>query len=205
MPRPPQSEEQRELVRHRMLGAARELFDQSGIEAVSMRAVGARVGLTASALYAYFPSKIELLRALWRDALDELHVRMKEFSQRASDPITAIRVLVIAYVEFALEDPARFHVLIMVDRGDLAAELRREGIVHDAYHLFRRYVAEAIDQGRLRLTDADLVAQLLWAAVHGVLTLPYSSASFPFLPPSLLADKLLDALLAGLCVNPIKE
>jgi AcrR family transcriptional regulator len=202
MPRPPQSEEQRELVRRRILGAAREVFDHSGIEAVSMRGVGARVGLTASALYAYFPSKIDLLRALWWDALDELHVRMKALSQGAPDPITAIRELAMAYVDFALEDPARFRTLFMAERGELAAELRTAGVIHEAYHLFRQRVAEATGQGQLRLDDPDLGAQMLWAAVHGTLTLPLSSVSFPFRPPPLLAARLLDALLAGLSSRP---
>jgi AcrR family transcriptional regulator len=205
MPRAPQSEQERDLVRGRILSAARELFDHSGIEAVSMRAVGARVGLSASALYAYFPAKVDLLRALWWDALDELHVRMQALSQREPDPTAAIRELATAYVEFALENPPRFRTLFMAEQGDLAAELRTARVIHDAYRLFRQRVAEAIGQRRLRLDDPDLVAQMLWAAVHGTLTLPLSSVSFPFQPPPLLAARLLDALLAGLSVTPMEE
>jgi AcrR family transcriptional regulator len=205
MPRAPQSEQQRDLVRGRILSAAQELFDHSGIEAVSMRALGARVGLSASALYAYFPAKLDLLRALWWDALDELHVRMQGLSRREPDPIAAVRELGLAYVEFALENPPRFRTLFMAERGDLAAELRTGGVVHDAYRLFRQRVAEAISQRRLRLDDADLGAQMLWAAVHGTLTLPLSSVSFPFQPPPLLAARLMDALFAGLSVTPTKE
>lgn len=202
MPRPAQSEEQRNETRRRILSAAQELFDASGIESVSMRAVGAGVGLTASALYAYFPAKIDLLRALWWDALDDLQARMARLSEGEPDPIVAIRGLGQAYVEFGLENPSRFRVLFMADQGAFAEELKAAGIYHDAYRLFRERVSEAIDQGRLRLEDPDLCAQVLWAGVHGALNLTNSSASFPFVSPAFLAMTTLDALLAGLSVDP---
>lgn len=201
MPRAPHSEEQRDIIRRRILDAAQELFDSSGIEAVSMRALGGRVGLTASALYAYFPAKIDLLRALWWDALDDLHARMLRLSESEPDPIAAIRALGMAYVDFGLENPARFRVLFMADQGALAEELKTAGIYHDSYRLFRDRVAEAIDQGRLRPAAPDLCAQVIWAGVHGVVNLVNSSASFPFVSPPLLAATTLDALLAGLAVK----
>ncbi|MBF0347193.1 MAG: TetR/AcrR family transcriptional regulator [Magnetococcales bacterium] len=202
MPRPAQSEEQRDEMRRRILRAAQELFDASGIESVSMRAVGVRVGLSASALYAYFPAKIDLLRALWWDTLDELHARMLRLSQREPDPIAAIRGLGHAYAAFGLENPARYRVLFMADQGAVAAELKAAGIQHDAYRLVRERVSEAIEQGRLRLHDADLCAQVIWAGVHGALNLINSSASFPFVSPTQIAATTLDALLSGLGKDP---
>ncbi len=202
MPRPLQSEEQKDLTRRRILDAAQALFNGAGIEAVSMRAVGARVGLSAAALYAYFHSKIDLLRALWWETLDELHSRLAELSKNEPDPIEAIRLIGSAYVEFALENPARFRVVFKADQGSLANELKAAGIVHDAYRLFRERVAEAILQDRLRLDDPDLCAQALWAGAHGTIDLINSSASFPFVSPMLLAKTTLDALLAGLGKQP---
>lgn len=201
MPRPSQSEEQKDLTRRRILEAAQALFDSAGIEAVSMRSLGARVGLSAAALYAYFPTKIDLLRALWWETLDMLHAKLAEMSKREPDPIEAIRAIGIAYVEFALENPERFRVLFKVDQGDLAHELKNAGIYHDAYRLFRERVAEAIHQGRLRLNDPDLCAQALWAGAHGTIDLINSSASFPFVTPMLLAKTTMNALLAGLSMD----
>lgn len=205
MPRVPHSEEQRNIVRRRILDAAQELFDGAGIDAVSMRALGARVGLTASALYAYFPAKIDLLCALWWDALDDLHARMVRLSQGEPDPIAAIRGLGLAYVDFGLENPARFRVLFMADQGAFAEELRAAGIYHNSYRLFRERVAEAIDQGRLRLNDPDLCAQVLWGGVHGAVNLTNLSTSFPFVSPALLAATTIDALLTGLSSDRVKE
>lgn len=197
MPRARQSEEQREIVRRRILAAAQDLFNGAGIDAVSMRSLGARVGLTAPALYAYFPAKLDLLRALWWDALDDLHGRMARLSESEPDPVAAIRALGLAYVDFGLENPPRFRVLFMADRA-FAEELKAAGIAHEAYGLFLARVSEAIDRGRLRPGDPDLYAQALWAGAHGVVNLINSSTSFSFVSPSLLAATTIGALLAGL-------
>lgn len=198
MPRLPQSEEQRDIVRRRILQAAQDLFDGAGIDAVSMRALGARVGLTASALYAYFPTKTALLRALWQEALDELLIRMRDISRHETDPVSAIRALGEAYIAFALENRARYRVLFLIESGDSVADLKTGGIRHAAYDLFRTKVSDAIALGRLRLDDPDLVAQTFWSGVHGVLVLTGSSASFDFLPPQVLASSMIDTLLSGL-------
>lgn len=163
-----------------------------------MRAVGSRVGMTASALYGYFPAKLDLLRALWWEGLDELQTRLQKISREEPDPVTAIRQMSMAYVDFGLENPSRFRVLFMADQGDLAAELRREGVVHGAYKVVRTQVAKAVEQGKFHIQDPDLGAQVLWAGVQGTLNLINSSASFPFVSPSFLAATVIDTLLAGL-------
>jgi AcrR family transcriptional regulator len=205
MPRPRQSEEHRDLVRQRILTAAQDLFHSAGIDAVSMRAVGARVGLTASALYAYFPAKLDLVRALSREALDELDDRMRATSQREADPIAAIRALGTVYAEFALEDPARFHVVFMLDRSSMAEQLKSAEMGRASYSVLRERVTEGIRQGRLRLADPDLTAQTLWAGLHGVLNLIDSCSNFPLLSSPLLVITMIDTLLTGLQANPPKE
>ncbi|MFD2491476.1 TetR/AcrR family transcriptional regulator [Amycolatopsis jiangsuensis] len=82
-----------------IVGAAVEIADAEGMAALSMRAVGERLGRTAMALYTYVPSKTELidlmydqvlgelradydLAAGWRPALDELALQLWEFHLR---------------------------------------------------------------------------------------------------------------------------
>lgn len=190
-------------MRGRILLAAQELFDRAGIDGVSMRGIGAKVGLTPSALYAYFPAKIDLLGALWWDAARELHNRMEDISRREPDPVAAIRALANAYAEFALENPARLRVLFLLDSANMPAELGDSTQRQATYNLIRQRTAEAIGQGRLRLHDPDLCAQAIWTGMHGVLTLASPRASFPFLSPRLLASTVIDALLAGLSINVI--
>lgn len=51
-------------TRRKILCAARELFGQHGFEAVGVRAIGERAGVTYAALYYHFPSKRAIYEAL---------------------------------------------------------------------------------------------------------------------------------------------
>ena len=198
MPRRPLSEAERDLVRRRILDAAQELFDADGIEAVSMRAIGARVGLAASALYAYFPAKLDLIRALWHGALGELESRFRALSEAEPDPVQAVVKLGAAYAEFAMEQPVGFRLLFLTGGETIDADFVASDQSRTAYFLLRDRVAEGIAQGRLIVEDADLAAQILWSAIHGVLALAITHPSFPFHPPALLVETMTRTMLRGL-------
>jgi AcrR family transcriptional regulator len=202
VPRAPQSESERNQTRRRILDAAQALFDKAGIDAVSMRAIGKDVGLTAPALYAYYSSKTHLLCALWKDALAELYQTLRGLSENQSDPLLAIKEIGQAYAEFALENLARFRLLFMLDRHDQMDDLEDGGYRRASYDVLRQRAAEAIDRGLFRICDPDLVAQIIWTGLHGVLSRTTSSSSFAFLPTSLLIPSMIDTLLAGLQKRP---
>lgn len=55
-----------------VIGAALKLVDREGLEAISMRRVGDALGLSAMALYHYFPSKDAILDGVFQAVLAEL-------------------------------------------------------------------------------------------------------------------------------------
>lgn len=55
----------RDETRRRILEAALELFARDGFDNTTVRAVAARSGVTDAAVFYYFPSKRNLLDALW--------------------------------------------------------------------------------------------------------------------------------------------
>ena len=61
-----------ESTRQRLLAAALELVEEEGVEALSMRRLAARVGVSATALYRHFADKDELLQHLVDEANLEL-------------------------------------------------------------------------------------------------------------------------------------
>jgi AcrR family transcriptional regulator len=84
--------------REQILGAALDIADERGLEAITMRAVAARIGLTAMALYPHVKSKDDLLDGLvgrllaelarpdpaqpWRDRLRALGRSARELAHR---------------------------------------------------------------------------------------------------------------------------
>lgn len=64
---------QAKLSRARILDAAVELVDASGIDALSMRSLAAKLGVEAMSLYNHVPSKEALLDGIVETVLDEVH------------------------------------------------------------------------------------------------------------------------------------
>ena len=64
--------ERHALTRRRILDAALALVDSEGLKALSMRRLGAALGVEAMSLYHHFPSKEELLDGLVATVLSEV-------------------------------------------------------------------------------------------------------------------------------------
>ena len=103
--------QQQEDLRAKILDAARELFVNEGVEAVSMRKVADKIGYSATTLYNYFDDKEALLFALCDADFGTLQELFKKIGKIA-DPIERLRKLGQAYITFALaiSQPLSAHV-----------------------------------------------------------------------------------------------
>src|SRR5579859_5270420 len=69
-----------------ILAAARALFLEHGAENVSTRKIAERVGISQTALFAYYKTKDDILAQLVRDAFQELDRAIAEVDRTATDP-----------------------------------------------------------------------------------------------------------------------
>jgi AcrR family transcriptional regulator len=97
-------------TRREILDAAWELVRADGLGALSMRELGARVGMRAQSLYAYFPSKFAIFDAMFAESNEELLRRLTALKP-ARDPVAALRAEKRVFIEFCVEDPARYQLL----------------------------------------------------------------------------------------------
>jgi len=157
-------------TRTAILEAARDLLAETGLEALSMRTVARRVGVSATAIYHYFENKDALVRSVVQTG----YQRMEDYLERATRPLPIgsrerLQALGEAYVRFALENREYFKVLFTL-------EMRRPQRLEDSpegggYRLLLETVAQAIHSGAIRRADPELVAFHLWAYVHGLVNL----------------------------------
>lgn len=165
---------QKEEVRGRILDAARELFAEQGVEAVSMRKIADRIDYTATALYFHFRDKDALLRELCAHDFLAFTTRFMTLA-KVQDPIERLRGLGEAYVEFAVTHPHHFLLMFMTPRlpSVVPDGVHRGNPQEDVYAFLRETVRDGVRQGRFRkdLRGVELVTQTVWAAVHGVATL----------------------------------
>ena len=156
-----------------ILDAVRDLMAEGGIEAISMRAVADRVGVTATALYHYFQNKQDLVDRVVRGAFERFGAVLEAAARR--EPVGSMaRVAALgeAYLRFAVENETYFRVIFRIDLKDPpdVEDLPGGG----GYPLLRQCVAEAMASGAMRSADPDLVAHYLWMLVHGIVTLALS-------------------------------
>ena len=156
-------------IRSRILDEARDLFVAQGAAAVTMRGVAARVGVTPMALYRYFPSREDLLGAL----VEQGHATFLGYLNRSLREATPLERLAVAgeqYLRFALEHPQSYAVMFM--ERDVPAG--RAGAAAEGAATFRFLVDRIRDcsaAGALQVADAEEAALVVWAHVHGLVSL----------------------------------
>lgn len=111
MPRPPASpvaaRPRGPLSRAAIADAALALIDAEGLESLSMRRLGAALGVEAMALYHHFAAKGELLDAVQERLLDEM-----ELPPRGSlPPLARLRRMITSYRAIAVRHPPAFILL----------------------------------------------------------------------------------------------
>ena len=172
MPPKIKSEQERQKIRSAILDAARDLFVEQGVDAVTMRAIARRVGCSATALYLHFSDKESLVRELCDTDFMALSLELRTMEQIA-DPLERLHSIGIGYARFALEHPNHYRLMFMTPQ--LACSIENSGrergnVEQDAYACLKAAVGYAFDAGHFRpeLQDPELIAQTLWAGVHGV-------------------------------------
>jgi len=148
-------------TRDAIVTAAGDLLDEAGPEAVTLRAVAQRVGVSHNAPYKHFADKEALLAAV---AAAELRRRADAAPKPGRDPVAELKRMARDYVRWAVRHPARFKLTFGSwtrhdpDLGEAA---------HAARMRFVDAVAAAQGAGALPAGDPERVAALLLALGHG--------------------------------------
>jgi AcrR family transcriptional regulator len=102
--------ERRAATRREILDAAWDLVRADGLGSLSMRDLGARVGMRAQSLYAYFPSKYAIFDAMFAESNRELLHRLTAL-ETTDDPIDTLARHARVFIDFSVEDPVRYQLL----------------------------------------------------------------------------------------------
>ena len=117
--RPSTSKEAAAEKKAAIIQVAKELFQEQGVEQVSMRKLAAAAGMGTMTIYQYFPGKTEILHHLWGEFFKEVFVDMAAAIETHKDPEEQLASAYKAYVAYFLKHPDRFRMVFMhEDRAD---------------------------------------------------------------------------------------
>ena len=199
---------ERDEVREKILDGARELFVECGYEGVTMRKVAERIEYSPTTIYLYFADKEALFRELCSADFQILSTSFQSVAL-ISDPIERLRECARVYVQFAIEHPNHYRLMFMAANplGPSEEDLVRKGNPNeDAYAFLLHIVTSAIEAGVFRpeYENPHLIAQTLWAAVHGVVSLEIAQGCETWVgwaPFPARAETMVEGILRGLA-NP---
>ncbi|NMO36782.1 TetR/AcrR family transcriptional regulator [Streptomyces sp. GMY01] len=161
-----ESDEGSRALRDRLVDVGAELLATEGVQALTLREIARRAGVSHGAPRRYFPTHLELLSAIARRGFVELAARVEEardaLGDGGADPRAQVAALGRVYLEFATRERGMYELMF---RHDLL-ESGHLGLRDTSLPLFGVLVDLV---GRVRPdADARVVAGSLWANLHGI-------------------------------------
>ena len=147
-----------------LIEAALELLDTTSAEALSLREVARRAGVSAAAPYRHYADKEALLAAVAARGFDQLAQRLLA-ADGASAPDNALVAQGVAYVGFALDQPAMFQLMFSRFSDKSRYPLLKKAGENAYGALEQRIAAQVSKPQRMTLVAAS------WALVHGLAVL----------------------------------
>jgi AcrR family transcriptional regulator len=193
-------------LRRALIDAAASAIAKHGIDALNLRQLAARAGVTPGAPYHHFANREELLTTIADEGFGRLEGELIGGRDAAgADASARLQGLGGAYVNFAVSCPGYFRVMFHGDSksvGPSAPGLR-------AFHLLRDAVLACQEAGTAPAGDPGALVLTAWSAVHGFATL-WVDGALPFegMQPEQMAPelgRLLARMFAALARAPDRD
>ncbi|MEU2250403.1 TetR/AcrR family transcriptional regulator [Streptomyces sp. NPDC019224] len=197
-PRPAQPD-----LRNALLEAAATVLAEEGPTGLSTRRLAREVGTSAMAVYTYFGSMEDLVRAVVHEGFARLNVSMRAIGD-SDDPIADVVAHGRVYRWNAFKHPHLYRVmlgLLNVAGFSLTNEDRRHG--RYVLDILVASVQRCMATGRLRHADAELVAHQFWTALHGIVTLELGGYLFEPYDAEACFNAQVHSLLVGNGDQPV--
>lgn len=146
-----------------LLAAALALLAEDGVEALSLRAVARRAGVSAMAPYRHYADKNALVAAVAAHGFGALGDALRA-ADRSAPPGDALVAQAVAYVRYALANPMLFRLMFGAKRPDAPSDPALGAAAGATYAVLSDRVAADTPAG----ADRDARTVGCWSLVHGL-------------------------------------
>jgi AcrR family transcriptional regulator len=164
-------------LRRALVDAAVATLDEGGAEALSLREVARRAGVSHAAPAHHFGDKTGLLTVVATEGFSRFAAELQSaLASAGDDPVEALPALARAYAAFAERHPGQFAVMFLpgLARRDDPAYATAAAA---AYDVLRRLVERGQRTGWHADADPAALTTACWALAHGLTALRTSGTS----------------------------
>ena len=155
-------------LRRALVDEAVRTIDRHGVEALTLRTIGDRLGVSRTALYRHFADKPALLAAVGREGFRLLRLALTDAWEQHGRGRPGFEAMGLAYVRFAVAHPAHYRVMF---GGFIESCAKDDEFVEEAKAAFQVLVDALVAQQEAGLVRRDqplLQARMIWSLVHGI-------------------------------------
>ena len=189
-------------LRRALLETATQIINEDGVDAVTMRKLAARAGVSRTAAYHHFANKQELLCALAMDGF----LRQMQAVDTASDNgdfREQLRRFIRSYVKFSSENAEYYELMLggnIWRKGLATDELRSVGDI--AFRNLTRQVEKWQELGFIDpAADTLRVTQVIFCSAHGISQFIIDGIYVHQSALEAIVDATVDSLVNGLGNN----
>lgn len=190
-------------LRNEILSAAEELLAVEGsVDAVSVRVIADRVGVTSPAIYMHWDHKEDIFTELCSARFAEFSSQVMSGLSGEGPALARLAQVARAYMAFAEEHPEQYRVLFMQPVAS-PPEGAPPTAGAMAFQMVVGVLEAAIADGEMRELDPVATAAALFAAIHGAASLVVDRhEDIPVPDPADLVEAVLDVSFHGIAAAP---
>jgi AcrR family transcriptional regulator len=178
-------------LRNTLLTIATELLAADGIQALSLRKIAQKAGVSHNAPYMHFADKEAVLVAIATEGFRLLSLDVEAAMALAE---TSARQQLLAacnaYVRFAIDRAA--HLQVMFRSIDVTKYPDLAAVSQASLHRLSELVKSGMERGEFRAGDPAEMTIAIWTMVHGIATL-----SVAYQPTLLLPRDSIEDIVVG--------
>ena len=163
-----------------IIAATRTLFDQNGVRDAQIDQIARAVGVNRAIVYRHFTGKEELFALTLVEYLDELGTALAEADAAGTDAADRLTRITGAFVDYGIAHPAFVdcaQTLMRRTGPELLEEMSESAVfrlgraISTCLAVLESALEAGVEAGEFTVTDATLLANMLYASGLGALQL----------------------------------
>ena len=147
----------------RIIAAARVIAEREGWGAVTVRRLADEIEYSQPVLYSHFENRDAIVAAVAIEGFREIAAALAD-SVRRSSGRRALERIAMAYVDFAIKQPALYEAMFVLPTDLRFAEARTRPELRAGFDALAKAIAPFC-------TEVDTATETFWAALHGLVEL----------------------------------